>query len=496
MNVLLVYPIFLETFWSWKHILKLIGKKASFPPLGLLTIAAMMPKAWNKKLVDTNVRRLTDANIKWADYVFISAMLSQNDSAEEIIARCKSLGAKVILGGPILEKGCEKFPDVTHLFFGEAEETLPEFLNDLDRGTTKRIYDAKRFPDLKDCPTPLWELVNTKDYACLLLQYGRGCPFRCTFCNIVAINGRVPRVKSPVQFLQELDAIYSAGFRGRIMFADDNIIGNKRAVKEMLPWLIKWQQARGYPFSFSVEADITISDEPDLMYKLVSAGFRSVFLGIETPIEACLVECGKTQNLNRDLVTCVKKIHNFGLSVMSGFIVGFDNDGPGTFGEHISFYLRSGIVLPMTGMLQVGRGTALHEKMKKEGRLLAGASGNNTDGTPNFVTKMPLEILVAGYRRLWKKIYSPKEYYERIRVFLEDYNTENRIARRIIATDIRAFVISIWLIGLFGGLQASYYYWKTLFLSLFKYPRAFSDAVALQISGWHFRKIAKSIQKS
>ena len=496
MNILLVYPEFSETFWSWKYLLKLIGKKAAFPPLGLLTVAAMLPKLWNIKLVDLNVCKLTVEDIIWADYVFISAMLAQNNSTQDIIAHCNRLRVPVILGGPILEMGHEKFAGAESFFYGEVENTLQEFLEDLGRGTVKKIYPPKNFPNLNTCPVPLWGLVNTKDYACMLVQYGRGCPFRCTFCNIVAINGRVPRVKSSEQFLCELDAIYKTGFRGRIMFADDNLIGNKTAVREMLPWLIRWQQAHGYPFSFSVEVDIRIADEPDLMYKMVLAGFRSVFLGIETPNKASLEECGKTQNLNRDIVADVKKIHNHGLSVMSGFIIGFDADGPNVFEEHVRFYRQSGIVFPMTGILQVGLGTALHARLKKEGRLLAGASGNNTDWLPNFVTKMPLETLVKGYKHLWRTIYSPREYYERMRVFLRDYNTSNRVARRMIATDLRAFVVSIFCIGVFGGFETSYYYWKTLFLALFKHPRAFPDAVADQISGWHFRQIAESIQKS
>ena len=497
MNILLVYPKFSPTFWSQKYILKFVGRKAAFPPLGLLTVAALLPDSWSKKLVDLSVRKLADADIRWADYVFISAMLSQNDSTEEVIGRCKMLGVPVVLGGPILEKGCENFPDVDHFLLGEVEDILLEFSIDLEFGKAKKIsFSPIKFPPLAYCPTPLWKLINPKDYACMLVQYGRGCPFRCTFCNIAAINGRVPRVKSPEQFLRELDAIYRTGFRGRIMLADDNFIGNKKAVLEMLPWLIKWQQAHGHPFSFTVEVDIRISDDADLMYKMVSAGFRSVFLGIETPNEASLKECGKTQNLGRDLAACVKKIHSFGLAVMSGFIIGFDSDGPNIFNEHVSFYLRAGIPDPMTGILQVGLDTDLHRRMEEEGRLLAGASGNNTDGRPNFVTKMSLEMLVAGYKRLWKKIYSPDEYYKRIRVFLEDYSTNHRVGRKILSSDLRAFVISVFLIGFLSGPKVGWYYWKTLFLALRIKPTAFSDAVALQVVGWQMRKISEIIQKT
>lgn len=497
MNILLVYPEFLVTFWSWKHILKFIAKKAAFPPLGLLTVAAMLPKSWEKKLVDLNVSKLTDEDIKWADYVFISAMITQNSSAEEVILRCQKLGTPVVLGGPILEIGCEKFTTVSHFLIGEAENTLPEFLADLETGMAKRIYPPKNFPDVAISPIPLWGLINPKDYACLLVQYGRGCPFRCTFCNIVAINGRFPRAKSCDQFLRELDAIYQTGFHGSVMLADDNFIGNKKRVKETLPQLIIWQKDRGYPFSITAEVDITLADDPWLMDMMVEAGFKQVFLGLETPNQESLIECGKLQNVRRNMAACVRKIQNNGLHPMSGFIIGFDNDNPDTiFDQHIQFYQETGIVFPMVGVLQAPPGSELYDKLKREGRLLSAASGNNTDCYPNFIPKMPPETLVQGYKRIVETVYSPRKYYERISVFLREYNTAKKVARKVTTTDIKAFIASMWRIGLFGGPKTSYYYWKTLLLATFKYRQAFPEAVTLQIIGWHFQKIAISIQKS
>lgn len=497
MKILLVYPEFSMTFWSLRPLLKFIGKKATFTPLGLLTVAAMLPKLWEKKLVDVNVRKLTDEDIRWADYVFISAMAEQEKSAKEVIMRCNSLGIPVVLGGPILEIGCEEFPGVKHFFLGEAENTLQEFVEDLQSGKAKKSYESVGFPDLAACPIPMWELVNLKDYANILVQYGRGCPFACTFCNIAEINGRTPRTKSPGQFLHELDAIYNAGFRGPIMLADDNFIGSKKAVKEMLPQLAAWQKEHGYPFDVTAEVDITLADDNDLMDLMVAAGFKKIFLGLETPNKESLVECHKVQNLKRDMAGYVKKIQNRGLIPMSGFIVGFDSDNPETFAKQmISFIQETGIVIAMVGVLKAYPKTALTTKLKQQGRILTNISGQNTDCCPNFVPKMPLPTLVAGYKEIVATIYSPKEYYKRISVLLREYSAAKRARKKVTATDFKAFVASLWRIGLFGGLKTSYYYWKTLLLAFFKYRRAFSEAVALQVYGMHFRKVARGIQKS
>lgn len=489
MKILLVYPEFMITFWSWKHILPFVGKKAAFTPTGLLTVAAILPEEWEKKVVDLNVYGLSDQDIVWADYIFISAMMTQSKSTMDIIKRCKILGKEVILGGPILEMGFDQFPSVKHLFVGEAEETLPRFLEDLKSGKAERVYTASHFPDLSLAPTPLWRLVDLSKYASVLMQYGRGCPFRCTFCNVAAINGRVPRVKSPDQFLHELSAIEQTGYRGAIMLADDNFIGNKKRAKELLQELVDWQYGYGQPFNFTVEADITLADDDELMNLMYEAGITKVFLGIETPNEDSLRECGKIQNLNRDLVVCVRKIQNHGLIPLSGFIVGFDNDKDSIFAQHCKFYLEAGIVIPMIGVLQAPFGSELFGKLQAEGRIEGGASGNNTDCQPNFVPKIPMETLVAGYKNLVKEAYSPGECYLRIKAFLREYNIKNRAPRELSSMQLRAFLISIWRIGMLGGIVTSWYYWKTFFFALCKHKSAFADAMTFQIYCWHFRKM-------
>jgi radical SAM superfamily enzyme YgiQ (UPF0313 family) len=387
--------------------------------------------------------------------------------------------------------GCEEFPDVGHFFVGEAEDTVPKFLADLEAGQAKKIYRSHKFPDMAVSPVPLWSLVDLGKYASTMIQGTRGCPFKCDFCNIAAINGRVPRSKSPGQFLLELDAIYQAGFRGAVFIADDNFIGNKRNAKALLRAIITWQKEHRYPFNFTAEVDITLADDRELMDLMAEAGIKKIFLGLETPNEACLRECGKLQNTGRDLVADVKNLHRHRLITMSGFMVGFDNDQPDTFAELMIDFIQKTVVVAMVGVLQAIPGTKLYDRLGT--RILNGPSGNNTDAKPNFEPIMPVETLVAGYRRIVQTIYSPRKYYERIREFLREYKVSPKVSNKLNMRDFLAFIKSAWIIGFFGGPKTSYYYWKTLLLALFKYPSAFSEAVALQIYGVHFQDFAREL---
>ncbi|MCK4790365.1 MAG: B12-binding domain-containing radical SAM protein, partial [Desulfobacteraceae bacterium] len=332
MKILLIYTKYPDTFWSFKYALKFISKKASFPPLGLLTVAAMLPKEWEKRLIDMNVSVLTEDDLKWADYVFISAMVVQTKSAREVIRKCKNLGIKVVAGGPLFTTRYEEFEDIDHLVLNEAESTLPSFMEDLKKGCTQHIYTSKEWPDLSKTPPPQWELINMKKYASMCIQYSRGCPFNCEFCDIIVLNGHKPRTKSKDQILEELEVLYTQGWRNSIFFVDDNFIGNKKRLKmEILPSLIDWMKHKKYPFHFLAEASINLSDDEELIQLMVKAGFKKVFIGIETPNEESLTECNKYLNKNRDLIACVRKIQDNGLEVQGGFIVGFDNDPPSIF---------------------------------------------------------------------------------------------------------------------------------------------------------------------
>ena len=488
MKILLVYPEYPDTFWSFKYALKFISKKASFPPLGLLTVAAMLPKKWEKRLVDMNVITLSDRDIRWADYVFISAMSIQKKSVKKVIAKCKRLRTKIVAGGPLLTTGYKDSDNVDHLVLNEAKTTLPLFLKDLKNGYAKHIYTSKKLPDIEKTPIPLWELINMKNYSSMNTQYSRGCPFNCEFCDIPVLYGHKVRTKSKDQILAELESLYFQGWRDGVFFVDDNFIGNKEKLKkEILPAIIEWMKRKRHPFSFNTEASINLSDDEELMQLMVKAGFTSVFVGIETPNEESLAECNKFQNKNRDLVACVKKIQNFGLQVQGGFIVGFDNDPPSIFERLIAFIQESGIVTAMVGLLNAPRGTRLYQRLVKEGRLLKDISGDNTDFSTNFIPKMDYKILIKGYKRIISRIYSPKNYYKRVIRFLKEYKPLQKKAFRFHLSYLEAFFKSILLLGIKE--KGRNYYWKLFFWSLFRHPRLFPLAITFSIYGFHFRKV-------
>ncbi len=486
MNILLVYPEFPDTFWSFKHALHFVRKKASSPPLGLLTVAAMLPAGWNKRLVDMNARSLTDRDLEWADYVFISAMVVQRDSARKIIARCKQAGVKVVAGGPLFTSEHEQFEDVDYLVLNEAELTLPLFLEDLERGQPQHLYTTSESPDLCQTPIPLWTLAELNRYDTMSIQFSRGCPYNCEFCNITVLFGHRPRTKTAAQLVAELDSLYALGWRKNIFFVDDNFIGNKKQLKaEILPALIEWRKGKtGVPFQ--TEVSINLADDPELLQLMAEAGFNAVFVGIETPDETSLAECGKLQNKNRDLVESVKRIQRAGLQVQGGFIVGFDSDTPSIFQRQIDFIQKSGIVTAMVGLLQAPYGTRLYERLAREGRLTEEMSGDNVDGSTNIIPKMDIETLRAGYRRILDQIYSPEQYYARVRTFLREYKRP-KIEVPLEFQYVMAFVRSIYRLGIKGAERVQY--WRLLFWTLFRHPRLFPLAVTLAIYGYHFRQV-------
>lgn len=487
MKILLVYPKYPDTFWSFKYALKFIFKKANFPPLGLLTVAAMLPEHWEKRLIDMNVKTLNDKDLKWADYVFISAMSIQKESVKRIIDRCKRLGVKIVAGGPLFTTSHEDFDGIDHFVLNEAEITLPLFLEDLKNGQAKPIYSSNEWADIKKTPIPLWELLEMKKYASMNIQYSRGCPFNCEFCNITTLYGRIPRTKTKEQLLAELESLYTQGWKGGLFFVDDNFIGDKRRLKkEILPATIEWMEKRKHPFSLLTEASVNLSDDEELMRLMVQAGFDTVFIGIETTNEESLVECSKFQNRNRDLIACVKKIQKFGLQVQGGFIVGFDNDPPAIFERLIRFIQESGIVTAMVGLLNAPRGTRLYHRLLRERRLLKDMSGDNTDLSINFIPKMNYKSLINGYRRILSTIYSPKHYYERVRRFLKEYKPLQKKVFRFQCSHLGALFKSILLLGVIG--KERIHYWKLFFWSLFRRPKLFPLAITFTIYGFHFRK--------
>ncbi len=490
MKILLVYPEFPDTFWSFKHALRFVRKKASSPPLGLITIASLLPTSWIKRLVDMNVEPLKDSDLHWADMVFVSAMVVQRDSTLEAIHRAKLAGKIVVAGGPLFLGEWKSFTEVDHFVLNEGEITLPQFLNDLALGCPKHVYQTNEYADVLTSPVPMWDLVKMKKYDSLAIQYSRGCPFNCDFCNITAILGHRPRTKTARQLVAELEKMASLGWNRNIFFVDDNFIGNRKQLKEeILPAIISWR--KNHPdIRFITEASINLADDPELMNLMTDAGFVSVFVGIETPDEASLAECHKGQNQNRDLVDSVNTLQRNGLQVMGGFIVGFDADNASIFRRQVDFIQKSGIVTAMVGMLQAPYGTKLYDRMELEGRILHEMTGDNADGSTNIIPKMGLNALEAGYRRLMKGIYEPKFFYQRVKTFLTVYNPVLAPVK-IHWEEVAAFFSSLWRLGIFGKERREY--WKLFFWTLARYPEKFGLAITFAIYGYHFRKVNEGL---
>ena len=486
MKVLLIYPEIPDTFWSFKYALKFIHKKAAYPPLGLLTVGTMLPEKWSKRLIDVNVRKLTDRDLAWADCAFISGMIVQRKSARQIITRCKGAGLKVVAGGPLFTSEYEEFEEVDHFVLNEAELTLPPFLEDLEQECARRVYETSDFADIRETPTPMWRLADLKKYAAMSVQFSRGCPFNCEFCNVTTLFGHLPRIKTAEQIIAELDALYSLGWRGQVFFVDDNFIGDKRYLKtQLLPALIEWRKDKK-GMLFNTEASINLADDELLMEIMVKAGFDAVFIGIETPDEESLAECNKKQNKNRDLVENVRRIQRAGLQVQGGFIVGFDSDTRSIFQRQIEFIQRSGIVTAMVGLLQAPAGTRLYKRLKQENRIVDHFSGDNVDGTTNIIPRMNLDELCKGYRDIMRHIYSPKLYYQRIKIFLREYKAP-KIKNHLDFQRILAFFHSSIRLGILG--KERFQYWKILLWTLFRCPRLFPLTITFAIYGYHFRKI-------
>ena len=494
MNALLIYPEFPDTFWSFKHALRFIRKKATSPPLGLLTVASMLPPDWGKRLVDMNVAKLTREDLAWADCAFVSGMTVQRASAYQVIDRCKAAGIKIVAGGPLFTTEHEQYDAVDHFVLNEAELTLPPFLEDLEKGEPQRAYATSEFADIEKTPRPTWELADLDSYATMEVQYSRGCPYSCEFCNVTALFGHRPRTKTAPQVVAELNALYGLGWRGSVFFVDDNLIGDRRRLKtELLPALIEWRKDK-VGMSFSTEVSINLADDEQLLRMMVEAGFGTVFIGIETPEEASLTECSKNQNLNRDLVEDVRRIQRAGLEVQGGFIVGFDHDNASTFQRLIDFIQKTGIVTAMVGLLQAPHGTMLYERLKGAGRLLEKMSGDNVDGTTNIIPVMDPDLLRNGYKRLVQLLYSPEAYYQRVRTFLREYKPPRvRIPMNLgyLTENVLAFLRSIYRLGIAG--QERVQYWKLFLWTLFRRPRSFPLAIRFAIYGYHFRKISQSI---
>ena len=491
-NVLLVYPEMPATYWSLRYVLPFIGKKALFPPLGLLTVAAMLPSDYDVRLLDMNVEPLTRAAVAWADLVFISAMIVQKASLERAIQLCNQMGKPVVAGGPYPTSCHEEIRGVAHFVLNEAEITLPPFLRDLAAGRAQPLYTSTEKPDLRLSPTPRYDLVQGQPYAQMALQFSRGCPHTCEFCDIIELFGRQPRTKTAPQLLRELEAIYRAGWRGSLFLVDDNFIGNRKEVKALLPRLIQWQQQHQFPFTLFTEASLDLAADDQVMDLMIAAGFDMVFIGIETPDAATLKAAGKQHNLRADMLTSIRKIQRKGMEVAGGFIVGFDGDPEDIFDRQVQFIQEAAIPTAMVGLLTALPRTRLHQRLAREGRLTPTASGgNNThDLHLSFVPRMDPRRLIDGYKRVLAEIYDPERYFERCLRLLRTMTHASPAPRRIGLMELRALVMSL-CVQTFSSY--GWAYWKFLVKGLLARPRMAAETLTMAVRGHHFFRITRNL---
>jgi radical SAM superfamily enzyme YgiQ (UPF0313 family) len=489
MNALLVYPRFPDTYWSFRYALSFQGKRAAQPPLGLMTVAALLPASWNRRLIDTNVERLRDSDLAWAEIVFLSGMHVQQEHLLSIVRRCRELGVRTVVGGPIASSLSAAELEADHVVIGEAEDIVANLAGELEAGTARPVYQAVERPALDRSPMPDFSLIRMKRYSTMTVQYSRGCPFNCEFCDIIEIYGRRPRAKPVAQFLAEFDQLYAAGWRGPVFIVDDNFIGDKVRVRALLAAVAEWQRARRYPFRFITEASLNLSDDPALLRAMKEAGFASVFLGIETPDATSLAATNKHQNTRRDLLDSVGIIQSCGIEVMGGFILGFDTDREDIFDRLVDFIQKSAIPIAMVGLLQAMPGTQLHRRLVREGRILHAGCGNNTACELNFLPRMNEHRLVEGYRSVLRRIYSREAYYARVRAYL--HRCRPHYQARINLGNLRALVLSIIRLGVLDRARLSY--WKFLLLAATRYRRSFGAAMTMAVMGYHFRVITERI---
>lgn len=484
MRILLVYPNFPRTYWGFQDSLWFIGKKASLPPLGLISVAALLPGNWEFKLVDLNIESLHDRDIRWADVVMTGGMRIQAPSIHDVIRRAHALDRKVVVGGPAPTTSPAEFEDADCCFLGEAEGKIQGLIEALGaNGRLPRILpaDSGGYPEMREVPVPRFDLLDWRQYASMSIQYSRGCPFTCEFCDIIEIFGRIPRVKAPAQVLAELEALRSTGYRGSIFFVDDNFIGNKKAVREFLPELKAWQARNRHPFEFYTEASVNLADDLPLVEAMVDSHFTSVFLGIETPSVEALKLTQKRQNAVVDLTLTVDRLTRAGLEVMGGFIVGFDTDDPTIFEAQRAFISSIPVPLAMVGLLTALPGTALWRRLAKEGRIRETATGDQF-GRPNFEPAMDERTLLAGYAQLLGDVYRPENYYARCWELVSRW-PEPRFKRLPTPVELGAFFRAIGRIGIAGRRRKLF--WELLLRTLRQRPQAFTLAVTRAIMGEH-----------
>lgn len=492
MKALLVQPEFPPTYWSYTYALRFVGKKCVHPPLGLITVAALLPSHWKPTVVDLNIEPLTDRQLLAADVVMLTGMHVQRKSIHEILARCRKLGVPTVIGGPYATSEPHLLDDADHLVIGEGEDTIAGFCAALEAGNAPRLTSNAERPDVTRTPVPRYDLLRKNAYYNMSLQYSRGCPFSCEFCDIIVVFGRVPRTKTAEQVQAELDAIHATGFRGSVFFVDDNFIGNKKAVRTILPHVREWQERHRWPFEFYTEASLNIAEDSALMTSMQQAGFWSVFIGIESPSAESLIETKKNQNIKGDLDIAdrVHEVQRHGLDVWGGFIVGFDHDTTEIFDQQIEFIERAAIPEAMVGILHAIPGTPLTERLRLAGRLREMDSIDQF-GRTNVETLIPEPVLLRGYRKILQTIYEPRQYLDRVRAMMR--HRPGMIARHgwIEPAKLLAGARAIAAQGFFGSYRRDY--WRFL-AEVWRWNRSrMAEAIMRAAAGHHFIEYTRRI---
>ncbi|MBD3883082.1 B12-binding domain-containing radical SAM protein [Phormidium tenue FACHB-886] len=488
MRVLLLYPRFPKSFWSFEKVLELVKLKALMPPLGLATVAAILPQDWEFKLVDRNIEAVTDADWEWADLIILSAMIVQKTDFLAQIQEAKRRGKRVAVGGPYataLPHEAEA-AGADYLILDEGEITLPLFIKAIAQGESGGIFraDGKK-PDVTTTPIPRFDLLDFSAYDNMSVQFSRGCPFQCEFCDIIVLYGRKPRTKTPEQFLAELDRLYELGWRRTVFLVDDNFIGNKRNVKLLLKALKPWMAAHDYPFHFNTEASVDLANDPELMELMVDCNFNAVFLGIETPDEASLTLTQKFQNTRDSLSDSVDAITRAGLRVMAGFIIGFDGEKPGAGDRIVQFVEKTAIPTALFSMLQALPDTALWHRLEREGRMRGDGNINQTT-LMNFLPTRPIEDITREYIDAFWQLYDPAAYLDRTyRHFRKLGAPRHQLSvQKPDWTSVQALLIVCWRQGI--RRKTRWRFWLNL-ISIWRHnPRVWDHYLSVCAASEHF----------
>jgi radical SAM superfamily enzyme YgiQ (UPF0313 family) len=499
-KVLMVWPRFPPSFWSLDEVTEIVPERSLMPPLGLITVAALCPKKWTIRLIDLAFAELGDEDLLWADLVMLSAMRVQRDDLIRTLERASKLGRRTMIGGPYASSEPEALlPLADHVVVGEPDGIFRQIAEDLEVGSARKLYRVTDKPDISRTAVPRFDLLKLEKYTLMAVQFSRGCPFTCEFCDIITLYGRRPRTKSPTQLIEELQALLQLGWRKEIFIVDDNFIGNHKAALELARALERWQCRNGYPFGFATEASIDLASRPELLDAMVKANFSRIFIGIETPSIESLKEAKKFQNLRRDALDCIRFIQQQGLWVMGGFIVGFDGDQADIFDRQIEFIRRAAIPWAMAGVLQALPTTPLYERMKREGRLIQGSAESSNFSPPNFRTTLPLPELLRGFRRMLLALYDPRRFYERVLDSLERWKVrpEQKAAVLSFPYQLRVVLKSVWRQGVLPGYRGAYWrFWGQLVLRWGLHQQKRRLGFELALSGHHFIRYARKVAET